>query len=325
MNLLVTGGAGYIGSHYVRYEASRGHQVVVLDNLVYGHAESLPDGVLLVVGNVGDAGVAEALLRAHKIEAVVHFAAYAYVGESVTNPGKYYQNNFAAVIPMMDAMRSCEVRRFIFSSTCATYGNPQYVPLDEAHPQNPINPYGESKLWVERMLAAYGAASGLEYVGLRYFNAAGSAADGSIGESHDPETHLIPLALQAALGKRAAITVFGADYDTPDGTCVRDYIHVDDIAVAHSLALQRLTAGGASGFYNLGTGTGHSVREIIQACEDVTGKKIPVIDGARRAGDPPSLVASAAKAYKELGWLPGYRELEPIIGTAWEWELHRRY
>lgn len=325
MNLLVTGGAGYIGSHYVRYEASRGHHVVVLDNLVFGHAESLPDDVPLAVANVGDVGAAEALLREHKIDAVVHFAAYAYVGESVTNPGKYYQNNFAAVIPLLEAVRACGVKQFIFSSTCATYGNPQYVPLDEMHPQNPINPYGESKLWVERMLAAYAVASGLQYVGLRYFNAAGAAADSSIGESHDPETHLIPLALQAAMGKRDAITVFGTDYDTPDGTCVRDYVHVDDLAMAHSLALQSLMDGGPSGFYNLGTGNGHSVREIIQGCEQVSGRLIAINEGARRAGDPPSLIASASLARKALGWLPDYQELEPIIRTAWNWEQCRRY
>jgi UDP-glucose 4-epimerase len=322
--ILVTGGAGYIGSHYVLYERARGSEVVILDNLVYGHREAA-QGVPLIEGNIGDRALLDRIFRDYSIDAVVHFAAYAYVGESVTNPGKYYQNNVAATLNLLDAMRDHGVRRFIFSSSCATYGNPQYVPLDEKHPQNPINPYGESKFICEKMLAAYDLAHELRFASLRYFNAAGADPDGQIGESHAPETHLIPILLQVAQGRRESVSIFGTDYDTPDGTCIRDYIHILDLAQAHALALDRLQAGEPSGFYNLGTEHGYSVREVIRLCEQVTGLPIRAIEGPRRPGDPPRLVASAVKAKSELGWQPRYTDLRETIQTAWNWEQNRRY
>ncbi len=323
--ILVTGGAGYIGSHYVQYARARGDEIVVLDNLAYGHRESVPEGVAFVKGNMGDRALLDQLFQDYKIDAVVHFAAYAYVGESVTAPAKYYNNNTVATLNVLDTMRDHGVSLFVFSSTCATYGNPQFMPMDETHPQAPINPYGESKFFVEHILRAYDHAYGLKFTALRYFNAAGCDPSGRIGESHDPETHLIPLILETALGKRESISVFGTDYDTPDGTCIRDYIHVADLAQAHSLALDRMRGGGASGFYNLGSEQGSSVREVISACEKVTGKAIPVTEGPRRPGDPPRLVASAAKAKSELGWKPEYLDIEKTIATAWNWETHRRY
>ncbi len=323
--ILVTGGAGYIGSHYVQYAQQQGAEVVVLDNLVYGNREAVPPDVPLFDGNMGDRSVLDAIFTAHKIDAVVHFAAFAYVGESVTEPSKYYHNNTVAALNVLDAMRNYGTKYFVFSSTCATYGNPQYVPMDEAHPQNPINPYGESKYFVEKILAAYANAYGLNYTALRYFNAAGADPQGRIGESHDPETHLLPLILQVAQGKRASINIFGTDYDTPDGTCIRDYIHILDLAQAHSLALDRMQSGGDSTVYNLGTEQGYSVREVIEVCEKVTGKPITVTESPRRAGDPPRLVAAAAKAKSELGWKPHYDSLETIVETAWNWETHRRY
>jgi UDP-glucose 4-epimerase len=255
----------------------------------------------------------------------VHFAAYAYVGESVTEPAKYYRNNTVSTLNVLDTMRAHGVLKFIFSSTCATYGNPQYVPMDEKHPQHPINPYGESKFFVEHILRAYDHAYGLKFTALRYFNAAGADPQGRIGESHDPETHLIPFILQAAKGVRPSVSVFGTDYDTPDGTCIRDYIHILDLAQAHDLALKRLGSGGASDVYNLGTEHGNSVKEVIATCERVTGKNIPVENAPRRAGDPPRLVAAAAKARTELGWKPKYSDLQPIVETAWAWEKNRRF
>jgi UDP-glucose 4-epimerase len=322
--ILVTGGAGYIGSHYVLYERARGRDVLVLDNMVYGHPEAVPD-TPLVRGELGDREVLARVFGEYEIDAVVHFAAYAYVGESVTEPAKYYRNNVVATLGLLDAMREHGVRDFVFSSSCATYGSPRYVPMDEQHPQEPINPYGESKFICEKMMRAYDRAYGLRFSSLRYFNAAGCDPEGRIGESHEPETHLIPLILQAIQGKRAAITVFGTDHDTPDGTCIRDYIHVLDLAQAHSRALERLRSGAESGFYNLGTETGHSVREVIQVCEKVAGKPAPVTEGPRREGDPPRLVASAAKARAELGWRPEFLDLERTVRTAWEWEEKRRY
>ncbi len=322
--ILVTGGAGYIGSHYVLYESARGSEVVILDNLVYGHREAA-SGVPLIEGDIGDRALLDRIFRDYPIDAVVHFAAYAYVGESVTDPSKYYQNNVAATLNLLDAMRDHGVLRFIFSSSCATYGNPQYVPLDEKHPQNPINPYGESKFICEKMLAAYDHAYGMRFASLRYFNAAGADPEGRIGESHDPETHLIPLVLQTAQGRREAISIFGTDYDTPDGTCIRDYIHILDLAQAHALALDRLRDGQPSGFYNLGTEHGYSVREVIRLCEEVTGLPIRAVEGPRRPGDPPRLVASAAKAKAELGWQPRYPDLRETIRTAWNWEQNRRF
>ena len=323
--ILVTGGAGYIGSHYVLYATELGEEVVVLDNLVYGHKAAVPDGVELIEGSIGDRALLDELFQTHKIDAVVHFAAYAYVGESVASPAKYYNNNTVATLNLLDAMRNHNVKHFVFSSTCATYGNPQYVPMDEKHPQAPINPYGESKFFVEHFLRAYHHAYGLNYTALRYFNAAGCDAKGRIGESHDPETHLIPLILQVATDKRESINVFGTDYDTPDGTGIRDYIHVLDLAQAHSLAINRLKSGGESAIYNLGTEKGYSVREVIATCEKVSGKPIKVKECPRREGDPPRLVASAGKARKELGWKPVYQDLEAIIETAWAWEVKRHY
>ena len=322
--ILVTGGAGYIGSHYVLYERNRGNKVVVLDSMVYGHRGAGKD-VPLVVGDMGDRLTLDRLFNKYPIDAVVHFAAFAYVGESVTDPEKYYNNNVRSTLSLLDAMRQYGVRNFIFSSSCATYGNPKYVPMDEKHPQNPINPYGESKFFCEKIMNAYDKAYGLRYAALRYFNASGSDPDGNIGESHDPETHLIPIALQVASGMRDKMTIFGDDYDTPDGTCIRDYIHVLDLAQAHSLALERLRDGGESSYYNLGSETGYSVREIINVCEKVSGKAIPVEMGPRREGDPPRLVASSAKAKRELGWEPKYTDIEAIIRHAWNWETNRKY
>ena len=323
--ILVTGGAGYIGSHYVQFARERGDEIVVLDNLVYGHREAVPDDVPLVEGDMGDRTLLDSLFRKYPIEAVVHFAAYAYVGESVTAPAKYYNNNTVATLAVLDAMRDHNVACFVFSSTCATYGNPLTMPMDERHPQNPINPYGESKYFVERILRAYDKAYGLRSTALRYFNAAGADPQGRIGESHDPETHLIPLVLQVAAGQREHITLFGTDYDTSDGTCVRDYIHILDLAQAHAKALERMQNGGASDVYNLGSERGYSVREVIATCEKVTGKSIPVVESDRRAGDPPRLVASAAKAKAELDWKPRYQDLEEIVTTAWRWEQNRAY
>jgi len=322
--ILATGGAGYIGSHYVLYERARGNEVVVLDNLIYGHREAVLDAPL-VVGDIADRKFLDRVFTDYPIDAVVHFAAFASVGESVSHPERYYGNNVAATLNLLEAMREHGVRNFIFSSSCATYGNPQYVPMDEKHPQAPINPYGESKYMCEKMLAAYDHAHGFRFGSLRYFNAAGADPEGRIGESHDPETHLIPIILQVATGQRDSLKIFGSDYDTPDGTCIRDYIHILDLAQAHSLALDKLRAGGDSGFYNLGTEFGYSVREVVNVCEKVTGKSIKLVEDVRRPGDPPRLVASAAKAKSELGWKPAYTDLEKTVTTAWNWEQNKKY
>jgi UDP-glucose 4-epimerase len=321
MRILVTGGAGYIGSHAVRLFLARGHDVWVYDNLSLGHRKAVPAERLLA-GDLAEVQRLDHALLMHRIEAVVHFAAFTYVGESVRDPGKYYQNNLVNTLGLMECLRRHGVGRFVFSSTCATYGVPERVPITEEEPQRPINPYGAGKLAVERALADYAAAYGWGYAALRYFNAAGAAPDGTIGEDHDPETHLIPIVLQAALGKRPHVEVFGTDYPTPDGTCVRDYIHVDDLAEAHLLALEAL-APGKGLCYNLGTGRGYSVREVIRTAEEVTGKRVPVKEGPRRPGDPPVLVASSDKAQRELGWRPRYAELRPIVETAWNW--HRSH
>ncbi|MCS6776223.1 MAG: UDP-glucose 4-epimerase GalE [Chloroherpetonaceae bacterium] len=323
--ILVTGGAGYIGSHYVQYAREQGEALVVLDNLVYGHREAVPPDVPFYEGDMGDRALLDRIFSTHRIDAVVHFAAYAYVGESVQQPARYYQNNTVAALTVLEAMRAHHVPYFVFSSTCATYGNPQYVPIDERHPQDPINPYGESKLFVERILRAYDQAYGLRYVALRYFNAAGADPQGRIGESHDPETHLIPLVLQVAKGVRESVSIFGTDYDTPDGTCIRDYIHILDLAQAHAQALDRLRAGAPSDVYNLGTEQGYSVREVIAMCERVTGRPIRAVESPRRAGDPPRLVASASKARTQLDWKPRFQDLEEIVRTAWNWECNRRF
>ena len=321
MRILVTGGAGYIGSHTVRALLSRGHHVRVFDSLVYGHRAAVAADHL-VVGDLRDADLLDHALLIHRIEAVVHFAAFAYVGESVTDPARYYQNNVANTLTLFERMRRHGVNRLVFSSTCATYGTPDRVPITEDAPQRPINPYGRTKLMVEQAMADYAAAYGWGCTALRYFNASGAAADGSIGEDHDPETHLIPLVIQAAMKKRPHIEVFGTDYPTPDGTCIRDYIHVEDLAEAHALALEQTELGQFRAF-NLGTGRGYSVREAIRTVEKVTGLPVPVKEGPRRPGDPAELVAAPDKAMKELGWQPRYTDLDGIVRTAWAW--HRAH
>jgi UDP-glucose-4-epimerase GalE len=291
MRILVTGGAGYIGSHAVRLFLARGHDVWVYDNLSLGHRKAVPADRLLV-GDLNEVPRLDHALVLHRIEAVVHFAAFTYVGESVREPGKYYQNNLVNTLNLLECLRRNGVARFVFSSTAATYGVPERVPITEDEPQRPINPYGAGKLAVERALADYAAAYGWGYAALRYFNAAGASPDAAIGEDHDPETHLIPIVLQAVLGRRPHVEVFGTDYPTPDGTCIRDYIHVDDLAEAHLLALEALGPGKGL-CYNLGIGRGYSVREVIRTAEEVTGKPVPVKEGPRRPGDPPVLVASS--------------------------------
>jgi UDP-glucose 4-epimerase len=318
--ILVTGGAGYIGSHTVRMLANEGYQVIVVDNLVYGHKEAIVNpNVELIIGDLGNAKLMDSIFKKNNITAVIHFAAYAYVGESVSNPSKYYQNNIASPLNLIDVMLQNNCKNFIFSSTCASYGNPVYTPIDENHPQNPINPYGQSKLMLEKILIDYHKAYGLNYVFLRYFNASGASEDGVIGEDHNPETHLIPLIIEAGQGIRNNITVFGTDYDTPDGTCIRDYIHILDLATAHLSAYTHLMNGGKSVACNLGTGKGYSVKEVIQIVEEVTGLKIPVIYGERRAGDPPQLVANPQLAKEVLGWEAKYKDLKATVATAWRW------
>jgi UDP-glucose 4-epimerase len=318
--VLVTGGAGYIGSHTVRLLVAQGRRVVVLDNLVFGHERAIVDpGVLLVVGDVGDRELLRRLFREHQFAAVVHFAAFAYVGESVTDPLKYYRNNTAEPLVLLEVMREAGCGVFVFSSTCATYGTPEVLPIREDSPQHPINPYGRSKLMVEWILRDCGEAWGLRSACLRYFNASGSSEDGVIGEDHEPETHLIPRVLMAAAGQIPEIEVFGTDYETPDGTCIRDYIHVVDLAEAHALALDRLMAGGASLRCNLGTGKGVSVREIILAAEEITGCPVPVRYGPRRPGDPASLVADPSLAKDLLGWQARHLDVRDMIRPAWRW------
>jgi len=323
--ILVTGGAGYIGSHAVRALANLNYKVIVLDNLVYGHRDAIVNSeVKFVEGDIANKALVKDIIKTHNIEAVMHFAAYAYVGESVTDPTKYYNNNLASSILLLDAMREAGCKNIIFSSTCASYGTPKYIPIDENHPQDPINPYGASKWMLERVIKDYHHAYGINYAFLRYFNASGCSVDGLIGEDHDPEPHLIPLILKAIKGERDAITVFGTDYDTPDGTCVRDYIHVEDLADAHIKAFTYLLAGKGPVICNLGTGIGYSVKEMIDAAERATGMKVPVKYGERRPGDPSFLVANAEKALNELGWKARYTNIEEIIATAWKWENGER-
>lgn len=318
--ILVTGGAGYIGSHTVRLLASQGRKVVVLDNLVFGHREAIVDpAVELVVGSVGDRELLRGLFAKHRFGAVVHFAAFAYVGESVTDPLKYYRNNTAEPLTLLEVMQEAGCQVFVFSSTCATYGSPEVLPITESNPQRPINPYGRSKLMVEWMLADCDHAWGLRSASLRYFNASGCSPDGRIGEDHDPETHLIPRVLMAVTGEIDRLEVFGTDYETPDGTCVRDYIHVDDLADAHARALDHLAAGGGSLRCNLGTGVGFSVREIISAAEEITGKSVPVVFGERRPGDPAMLVADPALAKSLLGWEASRKDVREMVRSAWAW------
>jgi UDP-glucose-4-epimerase GalE len=317
-SILVTGGAGYIGSHACKALAAAGHTPVTLDNLVHGHRAAVRWGPF-VEGDLGDLPLVRDVLHDHAIEAVIHFAGYAYVGESMHEPGKYFHNNFGNTITLLEAMRAENVRSIVFSSTCATYGLPVSLPIVEDHPQHPVNPYGESKLFVERLLGWFSTAHGMRYATLRYFNAAGADAAGETGEDHDPETHLIPLAIDAALGRLPCVSIFGTDYDTPDGTAIRDYIHVTDLALAHVAALQRLQAGHDNMRLNLGTGSGHSVRDVIRMIESVGGRPVPVREAPRRAGDPPQLVAASANAAALLAWVPRHSELSNIIATAWRW------
>ena len=321
--ILVMGGAGYIGSHTVKHLLDNGYGVVVSDNLIYGHRQAIDPRAEFVHADLLDTVSLQKLFAQRQIESVIHFAAFAYVGESVHEPEKYYYNNVVGTINLLQAMLAHGVKKIVFSSTCATYGEPQYTPIDEKHNQAPINPYGRTKLMIEQIFADYERAYGLQHIALRYFNAAGASADGTLGESHSPETHLIPLVLKAISGERKSISVFGTDYDTPDGTCIRDYIHVEDLALAHRLAVEKL--GTYNGCINLGTGIGTSVKEIITAAEEVSGKKCPVEYAPRRAGDPARLFANNTKAKEVLGWQPKYTNIKDIIQTAWNWELNRRY
>ncbi|WP_270583360.1 UDP-glucose 4-epimerase GalE [Bacillus smithii] len=316
--ILVVGGAGYIGSHLVK-ELVEKEQVIVLDNLSTGHRYLVDDRTVFVQGDLGNKADLEPIFEKYPIQAVMHFAANSLVGESVVNPLKYYQNNVAATLTLLETMLKYNVKNFIFSSTAATYGIPNVELITEDCPTNPINPYGRSKLMIEQILADFASAYGLNYVVLRYFNAAGAHESGEIGEDHNPETHLIPLVLQHLLGQRDKISVFGTDYDTPDGTCIRDYIHVTDLAKAHILALEALLSGKEkTAIYNLGNGLGYSVKEVIETCEKVTGRKAVIEYTDRRPGDPARLVASSQKIYEELGWKAEY-SLEQIIESAWKW------
>lgn len=317
--ILVTGGAGFIGSHMVDLLLRNNHEVVVFDSLVTGYKKAVFNAEL-VVADLADRTALEACLANNKFAAVMHFASFIQVGESVQKPDKYYRNNVANSLNLLDAMVKYNVRNIIFSSTAAVYGEPLYTPIDTDHPKNPVNPYGCSKWFFEQILHDYDRAYGLKSIVLRYFNAAGADPAGRLGENHNPETHLIPLVLQVAAGRRQQIEVFGVDYPTKDGTCVRDYIHVTDLCEAHLLALQKLLAGATSCAYNLGNGTGYSVFEVIQTAVKVTGKKIPVVTSAKRAGDPAILVASSRQAKDELLWRPKYSELATIIEHAWAWE-----
>lgn len=321
-SILVVGGAGYIGAHMVKRLRRAGFPVAVADDLSSGHREAVL-GAPLHVGDIRDAAFVDRLLADVRPAAVMHFASCIQVGESVVDPAKYYRNNVTATQVLLDGMRAHGVSRFLFSSTAAIFGDPRYVPIDEAHPKAPINPYGRSKWFVEQMLEDYDRAYGLRSVCLRYFNAAGADPEGELGECHEPETHLVPLVLQVASGRRPHITVYGEDYATPDGTCIRDYIHVDDLAEAHLLALRQLLEGGASARFNLGNGSGYSVREVIEAVRRVTGHPVPVVAGARREGDPPVLVADARAARLALGWQPRHADLDTIVAHAWAWERRR--
>jgi UDP-glucose 4-epimerase len=317
MNVLLTGGAGYVGSHAARLLKLAGHEPWVYDNLAYGHRAAVPSG-RLIEGDLMDGAKLAAAMRDHKIDAVMHFAAFCYVGESVTEPAKYYQNNVTGTLSLLDAMRAEKVNRIVFSSTCATYGVPDTVPITENEKQSPINPYGYTKLAIEFALADYARAYNWGYAALRYFNASGAADDGSIGEDHEPETHLIPLVLQVALGQRKEVLVFGDDYPTPDGTCIRDYIHVDDLGSAHIAALEQLKPGMGLKL-NLGTGIGASVMDVVNACRRSTGHEIPTRTVERRPGDPPALVADPTLARQTLGWNPKHVGIDSIVSSAWAW------
>jgi len=318
MRVLVTGGAGYIGSHTAKLLAASGHSPIVFDDLSQGHDWAVKWGPI-EHGSLSDLDRLREVLARHSVEAVIHFAANALVGESMSDPTKYFRNNTVGTLNLLDAMHAAGVDRIVFSSTCATYGNPVRVPIDEKHPQVPVNPYGESKLMVEKILRWYGECYGLRWMALRYFNAAGADPDGEIGEDHDPETHLIPLVIGAALGTRPPVRIFGTDYDTPDGTAVRDYVHVMDLADAHLRALQRLDEGTASQAVNLGTGRGHSVREALTIVGRIAGKAVPAVESPRRAGDPAVLVADPTRARELLGWTCRYPDLDVIVEHAWAW------
>jgi UDP-glucose 4-epimerase len=323
--ILVTGGAGYIGSHAVLALQQAGYQVLILDNLVYGH-QDLVDTVLkanLIKGETSDRALLDQIFATYSIAAVMHFAAYTYVGESVTDPGKYYQSILVGTLTLLDAMRAAGIDKFVFSSTCATYGIPETIPIPEDHGQTPINPYGAAKMMVERILADYSQAYSLRSVVFRYFNAAGADPSGLLGEDHHPETHLLPLVLLTALGQREQIAIFGTDYDTPDGTCVRDYIHVCDLASAHVLGLEYLLKGGNTATFNLGNGNGFSVKQVIDTARQVTGRSIPAVEHPRRPGDSPVLIGSSEKAKTILGWSPQFAALDLIVAHAWTWHQAR--
>ena len=323
--ILVTGGAGYIGSHAVLALREAGYEVVILDNLVYGHRDIVETvlKVELIEGDIADRALLDKIFKTREFAAVMHFAAYAYVGESVSQPAKYYRNNVAGTLTLLEAMCDAGIKNFVFSSTCATYGVPEQIPIAEDQPQQPINPYGMGKLMVEHILDDFDRAYGLRSVRFRYFNAAGADPQGRLGEDHMPETHLLPLVLLTALGKRESISIYGTDYDTPDGTCLRDYIHVTDLAQAHILGLEYLLNGGSTEVFNLGNGQGFSIREVIEAARVVTSRPIAVTLADRRPGDPPILVGSGEKAKQILGWNPQYAELETILKHAWQWHQKR--
>ena len=317
--ILVVGGAGYIGSHMCKYLSKNNYLPIVLDNLSLGHREAVKWGPLFE-GNLDNQSLLKTIFLQHDIKAVMHFAAFCYVGESVLQPLKYYQNNISSTLGLLEGMKNAGVDKLIFSSTCATYGEPDFLPITEKHPQNPINPYGQSKLMMEKIFADLDKAHGLKTICLRYFNAAGADPDGELGEDHDPETHLLPLVLQTALEQRKELTIFGNDYPTEDGTCVRDYIHITDLAQAHYLSLQHLLQGGQSDQYNLGNGNGYSVLNVLKTAKQVTGKKIPYKFADRRPGDPAVLIGSSKKAALDLGWTPQHADLGVILETAWKWQ-----
>jgi len=322
MSVLVTGGAGYIGSITVELLHERGTEVVVIDNLGRGHRNAVVPQVKLYEGSIGDAALIKTICAKHKVDSCIHFAALAYVGESVTDPRRYFDNNVSQALSLLGALLDSGVRQFVFSSTCATYGEPEHIPIDEDHQQRPVNPYGWSKLIVERALAGYDLAYGMKFIALRYFNAAGATA--LHGEDHNPETHLIPIVIDAALGKTQSVPVYGNDYPTPDGTAIRDYIHVTDLGRAHLLALDYLKAGGDSQYLNLGTGTGYSVMEVIDTVRRISGKPVTIEIQPRRAGDPSELVARASRATDVLGWKPQDSSLDNIVETAWRWHSREK-
>lgn len=319
MNVLVIGGAGYIGSHCVRQLAATGHKPVVLDNLVYGHRQAVDESVTYHQGDLGDEALVEGILRDEQIDVVMHFAAFAYVGESMSDPLKYYDNNIAKTVSLLKAMKAAGVKKFVFSSSCTIFGYAEKMPITEETPIAPISVYGQTKADAEVILAYCADAYGMSAACFRYFNASGAAEDGTIGEDHDPETHLIPLAIDAATGKRGALTVFGDDYDTPDGTCLRDYVHIDDLARAHIAVFPKLEQPGAKLYYNLGTGTPASVLDVIKAVEEITGLKVPYSIGTRRPGDATAAYANSIKAQEELGWEPKFKDIKSIVETAWKW------